>query len=248
MRKDKKSTGILGVIPARYNSTRFPGKPLADINGKTMIRHVYEKVKKSNVSDVIIATDDIRISEEVSSWGLNVIAVMTKDSHQSGTDRMFEAIEKYENFIGINYEGYINIQGDEPLINPIDINKIHNSINSYSDIKVIITMVEELSEDMFPTSRNIVKAIVNVDGMISGFFRAPIFCYNPNIQRHIGIYGMTREVMLEIKKLSSSPNEEMENLEQLRWLDNKILMFAEHSSYKSIGIDTPEDLEKVRNN
>ena len=240
MHQDKKSFRILGVIPARYNSSRFPGKPLVMIDGKTMLRRVFDQCCKSKLSDTIIATDDERILEEVNSWNLNVKCILTSDQHNSGTDRMFEAIEKYSDV----FDGYINVQGDEPFVEPRTIDSIINTMEVYQDLRVIITIVEELLPIEF-RNRNVVKALVDADNNISSFFRSCVYRKNPNIFRHVGIYGMTHSVMEEVKYLKPTENENIDKLEQLRWLDNGILIFCDKSDTKSISIDTPEDLAKI---
>tara|TARA_B100000809_G_scaffold57505_2_gene53640 strand:- start:14612 stop:15343 length:732 start_codon:yes stop_codon:yes gene_type:complete len=239
---------ILGIIPSRYASTRFPGKPLININGKTMIQRVYEQAKKaSSLSDVVVATDDERIFEHVTSFGGNV--VMTSSSHESGTDRCAEVLEKYD----VNFDVVLNIQGDEPFINPEQINQLSTC---FSDNKTdIATLIKEIKteEELFNPNRP--KVDFNKDNFAKMFSRN-VIPEPPNTKKkdwfkehifykHIGIYGYRSDVLAKISKLPQSLLEKKERLEQLRWLENDYAIKIATTDYEAVAIDTPEDLEKI---
>ena len=214
---------FIGIIPARYASTRFPGKPLAILGGKTVIQRVYEKVT-SCLETAYVATDDQRIFDHVKSWGGNV--VMTSPNHKSGTDRIEEAIEK----IGGDYDVIINIQGDEPFIDRIPFKK---------DIEVI-------------QNANSPKIVVDNRGFAMYFSRSviPFIRGKENEEwpeqypflKHIGLYAYRREVLKEVTSLPQSSLEIAESLEQLRWLQNGYKIKVGTTNLETIGIDTPEDL------
>lgn len=238
----------VGIIPARFNSTRFPGKPLADIKGKTMIRRVYEQAKKSHMlSGVFVATDDERIVAEVNSFGGN--AVMTSSKHPSGTDRCFEALEK----IGRDkYEVVVNIQGDEPFIHPEQIDKV---VKCFDNSKVqIATLAHHLTDSRDLINPSIVKIVRNVNGEALYFSRSPIpfiressnkdWTKSYTFLKHIGIYAFRPDVLERIVKLSPSPLEKAESLEQLRWLEYGYAIMVELTDKESFPVDTPEDLKK----
>ena len=238
----------IGIIPSRYASTRFPGKPLVDIKGKTMIRRVYEQAQQSQaLSGVFVATDDQRIADEVESFGGNVI--MTSSSHPSGTDRCFEALEK----LGKDkYDVVVNIQGDEPFIHPEQINKV---VKSFDDKKVqIATLAHKISNSEDIRNPSIVKIARNIHGEALYFSRSAI----PFIRgtkdadwttlypflKHIGIYAYRSDVLEQIVKLPASSLEKAESLEQLRWLENGYSIKVEITNQESFPVDTPEDLKK----
>jgi 3-deoxy-manno-octulosonate cytidylyltransferase (CMP-KDO synthetase) len=240
---------IIGIIPARFGSTRFPGKPLADINGKTMIQRVYEQCKSaSRLNDVIIATDDERIMKHVQSFGGKVI--MSDPQHSSGTDRCSEIIQS----LSEKPEVIINIQGDEPFIQPEQIDLLcgafaNKDVNIGTLVKKIIT-----SDELF--NHNTVKVVVNKNEEAVYFSRLPI-PYNRNFPedewlknsiyyKHIGIYGYRRETLLNITRLEKTNLEIAESLEQLRWIENGYKIHVKITSLESVGIDTPEDLRKVQ--
>jgi 3-deoxy-manno-octulosonate cytidylyltransferase (CMP-KDO synthetase) len=240
---------ILGIIPARYASTRFPGKPLININGKSMIQRVYEQVVLSqSLNDVIVATDDKRIEEHVKSFGGNVF--MTSNLHISGTERCNEVVEKIGNQ---NIDIVINIQGDEPFINPNQIDALsdcfENEKNQIATLKKKIINSSELYDN------NVVKVISDNNDKAIYFSRLPIpflrgiekeswlIC---NIHfKHIGIYAYRKEVLNEIVKLPMGNLEKFESLEQLRWIENGYSITVKETDIESISIDTPEDLEKI---
>jgi len=245
---------ILGVIPARYASSRFPGKPLAVINGKTMIQRVFEQVKQaSKITDVIIATDDSRIMETVSGFG--GLAMLTSSSHLNGTSRCAEVFDKANTQKPNFYDGVVNIQGDEPFIDP-------EQINQLCDILIkkkagIATLAKKIGNDDDLFNPNTVKVVFGVDGLALYFSRSPIpfirnhdkstWLKNASFYKHIGIYGFAKSTLAEIVSLEPAKLELVESLEQLRWLENGLEITVEITDFESVGIDTPEDLEKLIN-
>lgn len=241
---------ILGIVPARYNSTRFPGKPLADINGKTMVQRVYEQASKSTkLSKVIIATDDDRIYNAVRDFGGE--AAMTSPQHQSGTDRCAEIIR---NDSSNDWDVVINIQGDEPYIQPEQIDLLC-SLFSSSDTQ-IATLVKKITSTDELFNHNNVKAILNKRSEAIYFSRSPI-PYNKNFPeqdwlkystyyKHIGIYGYRTETLKTISELPKTNLEITESLEQLRWIENGYTIKAKITLQESIAIDTPDDIMKVK--
>ena len=229
---------VIAIIPARWGSTRLPGKPLADINGKPMIQWVYEAVKKAKVDKVIVATDNALIIEAVNDFGGE--AVLTNVNHQTGTDRILEAYEKYKD----DYDFVINVQGDEPIINEEDINNLIGVLkrNKFD----ISTLVGPLTNKQ-KVDRNTVKAILDEQEIIM-FTRSPLFGSPLFIKRHIGIYGFSREMTEKINKniMLETSNEIVENLEQIRWADNGIKFGYARAAGLYKGIDTQEDLDFVR--
>jgi 3-deoxy-manno-octulosonate cytidylyltransferase (CMP-KDO synthetase) len=228
---------VIAIIPARWASTRLPGKPLADINGKPMIQRVYEAVEKSNVDEVLVATDDKRIFEVVSKFG-NVL--MTSPNHQTGTDRVLEAYQMFKN----RYEYVINVQGDEPMINPDDINSL--IYNLKKDKWKIATLVGHLEESQ-RKDRNTVKAFAEM-GEIMMFTRSPLFGNPKFFFRHIGVYGFSRLITEKIDKnvMIETTNEIVESLEQIRWGDNGIKFSYAITPGRYKGIDTQKDLDYYR--
>ncbi len=239
---------IVGIIPARFASTRFPGKPLIDIAGKTMIQRVYEQAKKANsLSEVVVATDDERIAEHVQSFGGNV--VMTSENHQSGTDRCFEAIEKFE----INADAVINIQGDEPFIQPEQIDLVASCF-SLKETE-LATLVKKISTNEELFNPNTPKVLLNSNKEAIYFSRQTIphirgkeqndWLKQHTFYKHIGIYGYRTDVLATITQLKQSNLELAEALEQLRWLENGYKIKVEITDFESVAIDTPDDLQKL---
>ena len=239
-----------GVIPARYASTRFPGKPLIMIKGKTMIERVYTQASKI-LDNVCVATDDSRIETEVKRFGGQVI--MTAGHHQSGTDRCAEAIEIFQKRLNISFDVVINIQGDEPFIQPGQLQKI---IKCFDNKKTqIATLVKPFhaNDDIF--NPNTVKVVRSKDNQAIYFSRAVIpylrnkdastWAENYQYLKHIGIYAYRTHVLQEITKLQPSSLELAESLEQLRWLENGYFISVELTEFESISVDTPDDLEKL---
>lgn len=240
---------ILGVIPARYGSTRFPAKALADIGGKSMIQRVYEQAVKSKLlNDVVVATDHEAIMAEVSRFGGK--ACMTSSTHQSGTDRCYEALMLQQH----HYDYVINIQGDEPFINPKQIDLLAGLLNGHTQLATLVKKIDDSTELFNP---NVVKAIFNVHGDAIYFSRAAL-PYNRNsaqsewirerdYYKHIGIYAYRCDILENITKLQVSGLEKAESLEQLRWIEHGYTIKVAETGYPSIGVDTPEDLEKLKN-
>lgn len=241
----------VGIIPSRYASKRFPGKPLANLGGKSIIQRVYEQAQKA-LSTVYVATDDIRIEKEVKRFNGKVI--QTSADHQSGTDRIAEAIRRIEDKEQMEWEIVINIQGDEPFIQISQIEEILNCF--YQPDTAIATLVKaiEKNEDVF--NPNIPKVIVNKDMQAIYFSRSPI-PYLRNAEKnewhkkhlyfkHIGMYAYRKHVLQEITHLPSSALELAESLEQNRWIENNYKIRVNETDTESIGIDTPEDLERAK--
>lgn len=240
---------VIGIIPARYDSTRFPGKPLIDIAGLTMIQRVYNQVKHaSSLSEVVVATDDQRIFDHVKSFAGNV--VMTKKDHQSGTDRCAEVINSISGF-----DIAINIQGDEPFIDPQQIDLLVSCFEN-PDAQ-IATLVRPITEIADLENHNKPKVVLNKKGEALYFSRQPIpyfrgknikdWLANAPYYNHIGIYGYKVETLKEIAKLPVSILESTESLEQLRWLDYGYKIQTASSNHINDAIDTPEDLEIILN-
>lgn len=241
---------FLGIIPARYASTRFPGKPLADMAGKPMIQRVYEQVVNA-LDAVCVATDDERIESAVKAFGGNV--VMTSDRHRSGTDRCYEAYTK----IGKGYDIVVNIQGDEPFIHPEQIETLKSCFED--DTVQIATLVKPFRpDDDFETAlfnANTPKVVLNKNNEAMYFSRSIIpYVRGKNYKewlpshtyyKHIGLYAYRASVLKEITSLPQSPLELAESLEQLRWLENGYKIKAGITHRETIGIDTPEDLERA---
>lgn len=239
---------VVGIIPARYNSTRFPGKPLAMIKGKTMIQRVCEQAWKSKLDAVVVATDDIRIADEVLKFGGKY--VMTDPRHQSGTDRCCEAVQMLEE----QYDAVVNIQGDEPFIDPRHIDLLVDMISrDDTQLASLVKRVED-AEDLFGSSK--VKVVMDKTGKALYFSRNPIpFMQNVahekwlqkgRFYQHIGIYAYKTETLHQIAKMQPSALEQAESLEQLRWLENGLSIRMAVVAGESISIDTPDDLARAR--
>ena len=231
----------LGIIPARFASTRFPGKPLIDIGGKTMIQRVYEQSLLSNLNKVVVATDDERIADEVSRFGGEF--VMTASNHQSGTDRCAEVAKNLP-----GYDIVINIQGDEPFIDPIQINLVRDCFN---DEKVqLATLIKAIHSEEELHNPNIPKVIIGNQQQAIYFSRYPIpYLRNPSFShqfyKHIGIYGYKTAVLLEITQLKPSILELAESLEQLRWIENGYQIQTKLTTIETVAIDSPSDLLRL---
>lgn len=233
---------ILIVIPSRYNSSRFPGKSLADIHGKPMIQHVYERACQAGCSDrVVVATDDRRIADKVAGFGGEVM--MTAPDHPSGTDRVVEVSQR------IRADIYINVQGDEPLIRPDDINLLARTMVDDPSCQVGTLCHPIAIEEAMNT--NTVKMIVSHTGSVLYFSRGLIpyisgTAYQPEYLKHIGIYAFRAEVLAKYMLLPSSDLENREKLEQLRLLQSDIPIKAVRTSRTGPGVDTPACLERVK--
>lgn len=231
----------IGIIPARYASTRLPGKPLADIWGKPLIQYVYEQAKKAeSISDLIVATDDERIYKVVESFGGR--AMMTSPTHPSGTDRCAEVAAK------IDCDFVINIQGDEPLIPPYVIDKVAQALwESPSD--VYMSSAATIASPEERDNPNVVKVVMSKDLFALYFSRSPIpYLRHPvaTTYRHIGIYGYRKDFLLKFVSLPQTPLEITEALEQLRALEHGYKIKMVIVDYSPVGVDTSEDLERVK--
>lgn len=244
---NEKQISILGVIPARFNSTRLPGKALAKIGGKEMILHVLDRAKQATcLSQIVVATDDEKIFDVVKNAGGH--AVLTSDRHPSGTDRCAEALTKLTE----QYDAVINVQGDEPFIHPQQIDLVGNLLEEGATIATLVKAIDKRDELFSP---NDVKAVVNRKGQAMYFSRHPVPFFRNAPQeewlqrgayyKHIGIYGYRTETLKELTKLLVSPLELSESLEQLRWLDHGYIIHTAVTQHESIGVDTPEDLAKA---
>lgn len=243
----------LGIIPARYASTRFPGKPLTMIQGKPMIQRVYEQAQKaSSLTEVYVATDDARIEKVVLGFGGKV--KMTSTSHQSGTDRCAEVLESLEKE-GKDFDIVVNIQGDEPTINPGQIDIVVESFEDPSvDISTLAKKIDT-NEELF--NSNVIKVIKNQLNNAIYFSRHPIpFQQNKDQSKwlegfdyfkHIGIYAFRSGILKSVTNLDRSPLEISESLEQLRWIENGYAIRIEETNFESIAVDSPEDLSKFSN-
>ena len=241
---------IIGIIPARYASTRFPGKPLIDIGGKSMIQRVYEQSQKTKLlHDVVVATDDIRIKSHVMSFGGK--AIMTSEAHQSGTDRCFEAIQKFDTTADI----IINIQGDEPFIQPEQIDLVASCFDS--EQVQIATLVKKINNYEDLQNVNIPKVVLNTAEYAIYFSRLaiPYLRGKENTQwldyqtfyKHIGIYAYSTKALTEITGLKQSSLELAEGLEQLRWIENGYKIRTKTTDFENVAVDVPEDLKKLIN-
>lgn len=238
---------ILGIIPARYASTRFPGKPLVQINGKSMIQRVYEQAKKAKgLTEVIVATDDERIAQEVKGFGGDFL--ITSDQHQSGTDRCAEVVDILQGF-----DVVINIQGDEPYIDPIQIELL---ISCFEDQSVgLATLIKKINTEEELFNVNIPKVLIDKNQQAIYFSRQTIpylrgieqtqWLEKYQYYKHIGIYGYTSNVLKEITRLPPSSLELAESLEQLRWIENGYDIQTRVTEIETISIDSPEDLHKI---
>lgn len=239
---------VLGIIPARYGSSRFPGKPLIEIKGKTMIQRVYQRSLKSEVLDeLVVATDDERIYNHVLKFGGK--AVITSMDHQSGTDRCLEAMQKTPG----NFDVVVNIQGDEPFIDPAQITDVVKCFDDEeTDIATLVKRVHHASELFNPS---MVKVVINNKDQAMYFSRSviPYLHEVPEDQwteqyeflEHVGIYGYTTKALMEITQLPISSLEVHEKLEQLRWLENDFTIKVAYTNVESEPIDTQEDLERI---
>ncbi len=239
---------IFGIIPARYASTRFPGKPLVNIGGMTMIERVYRQATQSrSLAGVIVATDHAEIEEEVKRFGGRVC--LTSPDHPSGTDRCAEVVEK----LGLSCDAIVNIQGDEPFIDPRQIDLL---CDCFKDERTeLATLVKKITSPEILLSPGSPKVVIDRDGFAIYFSRHPI-PYLRNVResewldrhvfyQHIGIYGYTRDVLKKVTQLPPSSLEQAEALEQLRWLENGFRIKTAKTMFDTIAVDTPDDLERI---
>jgi len=238
----------IGVIPSRYASSRFPGKPLIDINGKTMVQRVYEQCKKaSRLKEVVVATDDQRIFDEVERFGGK--AIMTSEDHQSGTDRCLEAVEAMDD----EYEIVVNIQGDEPFISPDQINLLIGCFEN-KETK-IATLIRLINNEKVLWDPNKAKVIVDSQDFAIYFSRQCIpylrgkekdsWLESFNYYKHIGMYAYRKDTLKELTELGQSKLEIAEGLEQLRWIENGYKIKTAITNEEAFSIDTPEDLKEL---
>lgn len=234
---------ILCVIPARYASTRLPGKPLADICGKPMIEHVYERAMQAKrPACVLVAADDERVEMAVQAFGGKVM--MTSPEHPTGTDRLAEVARQYE-----DADLIINVQGDEPLIEPTIIDQLAAAFIDDPELVMATLKTEATAEEI--DNPNAVKVVTSLDDYALYFSRS-VLPY-PRVRhaalkvyKHIGIYAYRREFLLDYAALTPTPLEQAESLEQLRALEHGYRIKVLPTAFKPIGVDTPEDLEAVR--
>ncbi len=241
---DSNGQGAIVVIPARYDSVRFPGKPLAPIAGRAMIARVYERAKKADrVTRVIVATDDERILNAVKEFGGE--AIMTRRDHSSGTDRIAEVAAHIPAAI------YVNVQGDEPLIDPAAIDAIVKAMEEDEAIQIATPSVtiKVANEIMDP---NVVKVVTDFDGNALYFSRAPIpwvrdrgASVAARHAKHIGLYAFRREALLEFATFPPGELERIEQLEQLRWLENGYRIRVVEVEYEAVSVDVPADVARV---
>lgn len=239
---------FVGIIPARFASTRFPGKPLADIGGKSMIERVYTQAKKSKLlSEVIVATDHEAIEKKVKSFGGQVC--LTDPSHPSGTDRCAEVLAK----MSLSCDALINIQGDEPFIDPGQIDLL---CSCFDDPRTdLATLIKEITSDEILFNPGSPKVVVDHEQFAIYFSRHPIpfvrgfkealWRGRHTFYQHIGIYGYRPHILRRITQLQPSSLEKAESLEQLRWLENGFKIKTAKTTFETVSIDTPEDLRRV---
>jgi len=233
---------VLGVIPARLESTRLPRKLLRDLCGKPLIQHVYENVKEAqSLNDVVVACDDQKLVDAVKNFGGK--AVLTSTEHQSGTQRIQEVAGK------ISADIYVNIQGDEPLMPGSNVDLL---IQSFSERKEFLvgTLALRKNDSEEYGNRNVVKAVLDQNGKALYFSRSPIPCYRDggetSFWKHLGIYAYRAEFWKHYKEMKSSLLEQAEKLEQLKFLENGVSIQVVETRYDSIGVDTEEDLMLVK--
>jgi len=246
---------VIGIIPARYDSTRFPGKPLVIINGISMIQRVYEQAQKcEGLTKVYVATDDERIEAHVNAFGGNVI--MTSPKHRTGTERVSEVAERLQHHDpGHPWDVVLNIQGDEPYINPIQIDSL---ISCFRDKDVqIATLIHQIDtlDELIDT--NVIKVIIDKTKRALCFTRTPLpfirgvdqkeWLKHHVYYKHIGLYAYRTQILEIISRLKPSPIEIAESLEQMRWIENGFSLHTELTDIDSISVDTPDDLLKLTN-
>ena len=240
---------VIGIIPSRFSSTRFPGKPLVAIGGMTMIQRVYMQASKAtSLSKVLVATDDQRIFDHVQSFG--GLVFMTRKDHQSGTDRCAEVAKQFQDM-----EAVVNIQGDEPFIQPQQINLCLQVLRSNTHVN-IATLAKRIDKRADLVRSNTVKVVFNSQKEALYFSRSPIphlrgvpqkdWLKQGDFYKHIGLYAYRRKTLLEITQLPLGKLEQLESLEQLRWLESGYKIGIALTDMETFGIDTPEDLERLR--
>lgn len=238
----------VGVIPARFGSSRLPGKPLLEIKGKPMVQLVYEQALKAELDDVVVATDDRRILDCVEGFGGK--AVLTDRNHSSGSDRVMEAARK----LGLeNGDIIVNIQGDEPFIPPIMVKQV---LNCFADARVeLATLASQIEDEEQLFNPNQPKVLINKKGFAAYFSRSPLpyvrdvkeaaWLETQKFYKHIGLYAYRFQALKEICEYAPGSWEQSEKLEQLRWLENGLSIKVAITTFESMGIDTPKDLEQA---
>lgn len=241
---------ILGIIPARYGSTRLEGKPLMDICGKPMIQHVYEQAQKA-LTNVLVATDDVRIEKVVKDFGGNV--VMTSDKHNTGTNRCLEAYEIFKSKSGVDFDVVINIQGDEPLLEPEQIKQLTSCFDDKATEMATLVIPVKASENLFEGG---VFVVIDKNNYALYFSRSVIpFVRDANKDnwqqqhtffKHVGMYAFTPKALEGFANLPQTSLEIAESLEQNRWLENGNKIKVAKTDFETVAVDTLEDLERVR--
>jgi len=237
----------LAVIPARFASSRFPGKALAPLAGKPMVQHVYDRVRRAqSISQVVVATDDDRIAQAVRAFGGEV--VMTRPDHRSGTERVAEVATH------VAAEVYVNVQGDEPVIEPAAIDAAVEALTGDDSVRVS-TLCVAIQEPADVVNPNVVKVVADFDGNALYFSRAPIpwvrdqeakdWHAHVRHSKHLGLYVFRREALVEFATLPPGDLEKVEQLEQLRLLENGIPIRVVETEHDSVSVDTPEDVSRV---
>lgn len=239
-------TSIVGIIPARYQSSRFPGKPLIDIEGKPMIQRVYERASScKSLSRVIVATDDKRISDTVQGFGGEV--KMTRADHQNGTERCAEVAQE------LDADYIINIQGDEPYIHPEQISSLASILDGHTQLGTLVKKVEDIT---LLDNPNVMKVVIDHKRYAIYFSRSCVpyirghekqdWLVEHRFWKHIGIYAYRKDILQEIVKLPTGVLERAESLEQLRWIEFGYRIKTASTDKDGISIDTPEDLERLK--
>lgn len=238
---------VVGIIPARYASSRFPGKPLALILGKSMIQRVYEQALQSHLDAVVVATDDLRIIDAVKGFGGQ--CVLTSPNHRSGTDRCREAMELF----GEPCDAVVNIQGDEPFIDPAQINQLIELI--LRDDTQIASLAKRIEETKELFSPNTVKVVMDKQGRALYFSRNPIpfmrgidvneWMFHGTFYKHVGIYAYKANTLRQIASMTPAALEIAESLEQLRWLENGLSISMGITEMENVSIDLPDDIERA---
>jgi 3-deoxy-manno-octulosonate cytidylyltransferase (CMP-KDO synthetase) len=238
----------IAIIPARYGATRLPGKPLVMLDGKSMIERVWLRVRQaSKISEVIIATDDARIMEAAAAFGAT--AVMTRSEHRSGTERIAEVAASASRQ---DQDIFVNVQGDEPLIEPEAIDSLVEAIESDSDVSVATLMVP-IARPADIMDPNVVKVVLDFDENALYFSRAPIpwvrdrdaAPVHAQHMKHLGLYAFRRAALLDFATLPVGDLERVEQLEQLRWMENGYKIRVAETSHDSVSVDVPEDVPRV---
>ncbi|MCK9595067.1 MAG: 3-deoxy-manno-octulosonate cytidylyltransferase [Candidatus Omnitrophica bacterium] len=245
MRSNSDKKDVVGIIPARFSSTRFEAKVLADIFGKPMIQHVWERARQSLLLDeLIIACDNERVAEIARGFGAKV--VFTAKGHVSGTDRIAEVVNP------LDFKVVINIQGDEPLVHTTMIDNVASFLLNSPEIGMA-TIMKKIEDPAQITDPNVVKVVVDKNNFALYFSRStiPFLAANSDVKnpvyfKHIGLYGYSKDFLFTFKNLTVSSLEKVEKLEQLRVLEEGYKIKVIETKYESIGVDTPEDLEKVK--